>query len=77
VENLDISDENDLNGADKNMLVVQLGPGQDKLFKFYNKNGEKPVTNFKKYAAKISNVNALVESSDEDDMNWRNPAEWL
>lgn len=48
------------------MLVIQLGPGQDKLIKFCNTNGEKPVTNFKKYGAKISSVTALVLSSDDE-----------
>ena len=48
------------------MIVVELGPGQDKLFKFLNINGEKPVTNFKKYGPSISDINKLVESSDDE-----------
>lgn len=27
VENLEISDENELQGKDKNMIIVDLGPG--------------------------------------------------
>lgn len=68
VENLEISDEKELTGKDKNMLSIQLEPGQDKLIKFINKNGEKPVTNFKKYGAKISSVTALVLSSDDENV---------
>lgn len=53
------------------MLVIKLEPGQDQLIKFHNTNGEKPVTTFRKYGAKITSVN-MVEagsSAEEDTQN--------
>lgn len=64
VENLELSDENELEGDEKNLIIVRLGPGEDKLYKFLNTNGEKPVTSFKKYGPKITDVNQLIESSE-------------